>query len=177
MDPLDHVIADIHGISIGGHYFDAKGVFVTDCFKGLVPPARTLEQGRTNWLRSAAIDVINNWFHRFAYCCAGIFLLQAVTCDVTFGNRLTNRRREIQVHDSEVAGARIRNAWFETGRRQLNKRVMLADGDRLGRRHNLTNVWSRLFAGKSQSGFDFRVPGKILYVYEGKRRAAGIQPK
>jgi hypothetical protein len=48
--------------------------------------------------------------------------------DVAPDDGLADRRREIHVLNSEESGARIIDPRLESGRWQLNKRNMLADG-------------------------------------------------
>src|SRR2546428_2715603 len=121
MTPLDHVVTNIHWICVGGHHFDPKRVSVARSFKRLVPPACAFDQSGANRFRRAAIDVINDWFDGFTHRRRRVFFLQPMMIYITFDDWLTDRRREIQVLNSEVSSPRIVNAWPESGRRQLNK--------------------------------------------------------
>ena len=41
VDPLDDVVADVHGVGVGGEDVDAEGAFSPACgLEGLIPPAR-----------------------------------------------------------------------------------------------------------------------------------------
>ena len=79
VDPLDHVVAEVHGVGVFGQEFDAEGVFVAGGFEGLVPPAGAFEEGGADGFGRAAIEVIDDGFYGFAEFCGGIFFLQAVT--------------------------------------------------------------------------------------------------
>ena len=90
MHPLDVVVADVHGIGIGGQHLDAEGVAESGRFERLVPPARTFEQRRADGFGRAGIEVIDDGLHRIAQRCVGILLLQAMANNETLLERLTD---------------------------------------------------------------------------------------
>src|SRR5437763_13701553 len=80
--------------------------------------------------------------------------------------------------NSEIAGARIILARLVTGRRQLDEGNMFANRNRL-------RIWRSgaherpgfAFSRERQSGFDFRVPGKVLRVGKIESAARSVDPE
>src|SRR5713226_7074921 len=98
--------------------------------------------------------------------------------DVAFGYGIANRRRKIHERDAEISGARIVCARPEARWRQLDKRNMLADGDRLGDwRHGTNPRPGFTFSCERERSFDFSVPGKVFRVGEIESAARRIQTK
>src|SRR6266850_454696 len=95
--------------------------------------------------------------------------------NVVLRDRLADWRGKIHVVNSEIAGARIISARLKSRRRQLNKRMMLAHGDRLGIRRYLPQHWTRFFAGEGKRRFDFSVLRKVFRVSEIESAASWIQ--
>src|SRR2546421_4229968 len=87
--------------------------------------------------------------------------------DEVLDDGLADRRREIHELNSEIAGARIILARLVTRRRQFDEGNMFADSNRLRIRRNGAHERPGFAIGREgQSGFDFRVPGKVLRVRE-----------
>src|SRR5215213_1172644 len=175
MYPLNHVVTNVHRIDIRRHEFNAEGIFVSEGFEGLAPPARAFEQCRTNGLRCSTIHVIDNRLDCFADTCCRIFLLQTMPRDIALGYWLLDRRCEVHVFDPEITGARIEHARLEAGRGQLHKRMALTHCDRFGYGDNLSDVLSRSFANKRQGGFHFCVLRKVLCVWKIKSAATRFE--
>ena len=97
MHPLDVVVADIHGIGIGGQHFDTEGVAESGRFEGLVPPAGAFEQRGADRFGRARIDVIDDGLYRIAHRCVGILLLQAMANNETLLQGLTDWRAVIGI--------------------------------------------------------------------------------
>src|SRR5882672_11433402 len=95
--------------------------------------------------------------------------------NVVLRDRLADWRGKIHIVNSEIAGARIVGPRLESRRRQLNKRMMLAHGDRPGIRRYLPQHWSRFFAGEGKPRFDFSVLRKVFGVTEIESAASWIQ--
>jgi len=55
IDPLDHVVANIHRIGAFGEDFDAKCILESRGFEGLHPPVGSLDESGTNRLRRASV--------------------------------------------------------------------------------------------------------------------------
>ena len=83
VDPLDHVVADVHGVGAGGENVDAEGAFgPAGGLEGLIPPASAFEQGGADGFGGAAIDVVLDGSDGFAVGLAGgIFFDEAVADD------------------------------------------------------------------------------------------------
>jgi len=86
VDPLDDVVADVHGVGAGGEDVDAEGVGgPAGGLKGLVPPARAFEQSGADGFGSAAVDVVLDGRDGLAGVGAGgVFLDEAVAEDEAF---------------------------------------------------------------------------------------------
>src|SRR6476620_928136 len=145
MHPLNHVVTYVHWVNVGWHHFDTECILISDRSERLIPPACTFDQRRTNRLRCSSINVIDNWLYRFTNCRIRIFLLQTMSRDETFRDRLLNWRRKIHVVNAGIAGPRIKHSRLETWTGQLHERVPLADRDRLGSGHNLPDKLARWF--------------------------------
>jgi len=83
VNPLDDVVADVHGVGVGGEDVDAEGAFGPACgLEGLIPPARAFEEGGADGLGGAAVNVVLDGGDGFAALFAGgIFFDEAVTGD------------------------------------------------------------------------------------------------
>ena len=178
MHPLNHVVTHIHRVGVGGHDFHAKSIFVARCLKCLVPPTGPFDQSRTDRFGRAAIDVVDDWFHGFADRCRRIFLLQAMMIDVVLDDGLADRRREIHVLNSEVAGARIVFARMKARTGQFDKRNVFAHGDGVSHRRNRTHQRPGFtVSDERQSRFNFRVLREIPGAGEIESTARGVQTK
>ena len=176
MHPLDHVVAQVHHVRAFRQQLHAKRIFVARGLKRLVPPARPLQQRRANRLRRAAVQVIHEGLHRVAHRRRGIFFLQPVPRHKPLHNRLADRRRVVHVLDAEEARARIVRPRLVARRRQLHKRMMLAQGDGLRRRRHLAHPRSRLVSREGERCFHFRIQREILCFWQVNRAARAVQP-
>ena len=59
MHPLDHVVANVHGVGAFGEDFDDEGVFEAGGLEGLVPPGCAFDQRGSDGLGRAAVHVVN----------------------------------------------------------------------------------------------------------------------
>ena len=76
VDPLDHVVADIHGVGVGGQDIDAEGPLrPSRSLERLIPPARTIYESGANWLRRSTVHEVQDRRNRLAVAlAASIFL-------------------------------------------------------------------------------------------------------
>ena len=93
MDPLDDVVADVHGVGVGGEEVDAEGALSPACgLEGLVPPAGAFEQGGADGLGCAAIDVVLDGGYGLAGGLAGgVFFDEAMAGDELLIERRAER--------------------------------------------------------------------------------------
>ena len=117
MHPLNDVVANVQGVCAVRQHFDLKRILVSSRFKGLVPPAGALQQGRTYRLRCAAIQVVNYGFDSLAKRCRRVFLLKAVAATKINDQVITNRRCIVRkaagiVAQTNDATARIISQWL-----------------------------------------------------------------
>src|SRR5580698_1306971 len=81
--PVDHVVANVHGVGVGGQHGDFESVAETSGFKRLVPPTCAFDQRLLHILRRARVYPVFDGLHRLTHLRAGIFLHEAVTADET----------------------------------------------------------------------------------------------
>ena len=93
MNPLDDVVADVHGVGVGGEKVDAEGAFSpARRLEGLVPPACAFEQGGADGLGCSPIDVVLDGGNGLAVGLAGGVLLdEAMAEDKAFIQRVAER--------------------------------------------------------------------------------------
>ncbi len=80
---MDDVVADVHGVGVGGEDVDAEGSFgPAGGLEGLIPPACAFEECGADGLGCAAIDIVLDGGDGFAALLAGgIFFDEAVADD------------------------------------------------------------------------------------------------
>jgi hypothetical protein len=66
VDPVDHVVADVHGVGGVGKDGDLEGVLEAGGFEGLIPPACAFDQGFLDVFGSAGIDPVLDGFDSLA---------------------------------------------------------------------------------------------------------------
>ncbi len=101
VNPLDHVVADVHGVGAFGQDFDAKGVPETGSLKCLRPPVGAFDQRGANGLGRAAIDVVDDGLDRLADGGLGVALLQPVARNEPLIETLAERHGVVAVIHSE----------------------------------------------------------------------------
>src|SRR2546430_9215315 len=131
MNPLNHVVAEVHGIRAFGHQLDAKRALVAGGLKSLTPPTCPFEKHGTNGFRRTAIQVIHDGLNRLAARGRWIFLLQTMSCREALHDGLADRRGVVHVGNAKEARARGICARFVSGCRKLDEGVVLAHGDSL----------------------------------------------
>jgi len=82
VDPIDHVVADVHGVGAVGEDGDLEGVAESGGFEGLVPPAGAFHEGAADVFGRAGIDPILDGLDGVADGGGGVLLFQAVTAKV-----------------------------------------------------------------------------------------------
>ena len=134
VDPLDHVEADVEGVSVGGEWLDDEGVGCpAGGLEGGVPPARAFHEGGADRLWRAAVDEVADGLDGDACVgAAGVALDEAVADDELLDGGFAEGCVHLAVPGGEVTGARGEGAWGEAGGRQLEEGLVLADGDGVG---------------------------------------------
>jgi hypothetical protein len=178
VDPLDDVVADVHGVGAFGEEIDAERVRCpAGGLKGLVPPAGAFEESGSDGFRCAAIDVVLDGGDGLAGVGAGgIFFDEAVADDEALNFIVAQRRCFIDIRGGEVAGAGIEGARGEAGWWEFDEGVALAEGDGVGIGGDVADVFAggRGVGGEGEDGFDFRVFGECFGVIEGDGGAGGV---
>ena len=134
MDPLDHVVADVHGVGAGGEDVDAEGSWrPAGGLEGLIPPARAFEESGADGFGGAAVDVVLDGRDGFAVGLAvGIFLDEAMADDELLIERFADGDVVIAVGGGEVAGTGVEAARSEAGAGQFDEGLVLANGEGVG---------------------------------------------
>ncbi len=179
MDPLDHVVADVHGVGAGGEDVGAEGAFGPACgLKGLIPPACAFEESGADGFGGAAIDVVLDWGDGFAVGLAGgVFLDEAVADDELLIERLADGDVVVAVGGGEVAGAGIEAAWGEAGAGEFDEGLVLADGEGVGIGSDVADELAAggAVGGEGEDGFDLGVFGEGFGGVEGDGGAGGVE--
>ena len=136
MDPVDHVVADVHRVGAVGEHRDLEAVAEAGRFECLAPPARAFDQRLLHVFRRARVDPVLNRLDRIADRRVRVLLLQAVTTDVAHLHHVADRHAVVDVGEAAVAGARVVVARLVVVVGQLDEREMLAQRHRFGRRRH-----------------------------------------
>src|SRR5262245_51619639 len=91
MDPGDRVVAHVHGVGAFRHHLDLKGIAKSRGLERLIPPTGTFDQCGPDWLRRAAIDVVDDGPYRLAHRGGRIDLLEPMTANELLAHRLAER--------------------------------------------------------------------------------------
>ena len=78
MDPVDHVVADVHGVGAVGEDVDFEGIAEAGGLERLVPPARAFDEGFADVLGRAGVDPILDGLDGIADGGVGVALLEAM---------------------------------------------------------------------------------------------------
>ena len=173
-NPFNDVVANIHGVDPFGQELHLKCVFVPRGGESLIPPGCAIEDSGTYGFGDGAIDVIDDGLDGFADGGGGIFFGETMMRDIALEDGLIDGSGEIHVGDAEEAGAGIIGAFVEAGRRSLDKRKMLVDGDGPGIGRDLFDPIAGILSNEGQSGFDVGVFGEIFGAGEIDRGARRI---
>ena len=132
MNPLNDIVANVHRIRALGKFLDVEGILEADCLECFIPPFRSIDQCRLDWLRDAWIDVVDNGFFCGAADSTWIALLEAVASDELFADWFSNGGCVIE----EAGADEGASSWIElsgnvVGIWELNEGMMQADSDRI----------------------------------------------
>ncbi len=175
MDPVDHVVANIHWIGIRRQDPHLESILESGRFERCAPPRRAFYERAAYRLGDAVVDVVHQRFDRFRHRCIRILLLEAMPRDPALLDRAGERTRVVVELDSEERNARIELARFEAGRRQLDERVMLANRHELRDRGHATDERAGTIVRlERQHRFDFGVLRKGFRSRQINRAATAI---
>jgi len=179
MDPLDHVVADVHGVSAGGEDVGAEGAFSPTCgLEGLIPPACAFEESSADGFGCAAIDVVLDGRYGFAVRFAGgVFLEEAMTDDELLVEGFADRDVVVAVGGGEVAGTGVEATWGEAGVGELDEGLVLADGEGVGIGRDVADELAPggAVGGEGEDGFDLGVPGEGFGGVESDGGTGGVE--
>ena len=145
MNPIDHVVTQIHRVGVRGKHLDLKCVLETRGLESLIPPACALDQRILYRLRCAVIYVIDDGFYGFAHCRVRVFLLKAMAYDPSLFEVLVYVRTVIVKADIYRTCTRIETAWSVFIIRELDERLTLANRNVFAHRGDLIDqeLWCR----------------------------------
>ena len=184
MYPLDHVIADVHGVGVGGEDVDLEGAFgPAGGLESLVPPACAFEQGGADGLGRAIIDVVlDGRFGLAGGAAGGVFLVEAVADDELLVELGAERGGVVAVGSREVAGAGVVAAWDEAGAGKLEEGLVLVEGEGVwvggdvGDEARAAAASGGGLCCKGEEGLDFGVLGKGFGSGQVDGGAGGVEP-
>ena len=133
MHPVDHVVANVHGVSAIGEHVDLKCIAKSRGLECLVPPPRAFKQGILDVVGRARVHPISDGLDGLAHRGRGIFLFEAMPPDVALHHGLADRRAVVDEVRPEIAGTRIVVARLEAIAGEFDQRVVLAQRDRVRR--------------------------------------------
>jgi len=162
---LDDVVADVHGVGVGGEEIDLEGSGgPAGGLKRLVPPTCTFEQGSTDRFGCAAINVVLDGCFGFAGCAAGGgFLVEAVAGGELLVEIGAKRCGVVAVACGEVAGTGIEAARDEAGAGEREEGLVLAEGEGfgIGRVDVVDNGVDGAYFGSVEGP---RTPDRVLFL-------------
>ncbi len=194
VDPLDDVVADVHGVGAGGEDVDLEGSgSPAGGLECLVPPARAFDERGADGLGGSAVDVVLDGSDGDARPGAvWVALDEAVADDELLCQRLAERCVVVAIAFGEVTGARRVAARREAGVGKGDEALVLMDGHRAGIGGDVTHVASTsrastvsgdaagravgtAFAGEGELRFQFGVLRECLYAVERDGGARGVE--
>ena len=136
VDPVDHVVADVHRVGALGQQLHLKRVAIAGGLERLVPPARPFEQRRSDRLGRAAVDVVLDRFLRVAHARGRVDLLEPVPPGEALDERRRDRRGVVGVLQRAETRARVVEPRLVVAVGQLGEGVVLAQRDGIRRRRD-----------------------------------------
>ena len=132
MDPLDHVVADVHGVCALREDFDAEGVFESGGLKGGGPPAGSFDEGGADGLWGAAIDVVDDGLDGLGDGGGGVALLEAMADEEALIQRVAEGLGVVAELVGVEAGAGVEAAGLVAGAGEFDEGGVFAEGDGVG---------------------------------------------
>ena len=179
VDPLDHVVADVHGVGAGGEDVSLEGAFGPACgLEGLIPPACAFEECGADGFGGAAVDVVLDGRDGFAVCFAGgVFFDETMTDDELLVEGFADGDVVVAVGGGEVAGAGIEAAGSEAGAGEFDEGLVFADGEGVGIGGDVADELAAggAVGGEGEDGFDLGVLGEGFGGVECDGGAGGVE--
>ncbi len=176
VDPLDHVVADIHGIGAFGEDFHAEGVLESGGLKGCGPPACAFNEGGADGLGGAAVDVVDDGLYGLGESGGGVALLEAVADEEALVERIAEGLGVVAELVGVEAGAGVEAARLVAGAGEFDEGGVLAEGDGVGVWGHLGNEFAigRAVGDEGEEGLNLSVLGEGFGVVEGDGGAGGV---
>lgn len=159
VDPLDDVVADIHGVSVGGEDFDLEGIFEAGSLKSRGPPACAFDEGGADGFGCAAVNVVDDGGDGLAEGGGGVALDEAMADDELLVEGLAEGDGVVAEALGEEAGAGVEAAGLVAGVGQLDEGGVLANGDGTGVGGDVADelAGGRAVGGEGELGLDLSV--------------------
>src|ERR1019366_1612989 len=132
VDPVDHVVADVHGVGAVGEDGDLEGVAESGGFEGLVPPTGAFDEGAADVLGRAGVDPILDGLDGVGDGGGGILFLEAVAAQVALDHGFADGGAVVDEGETAVAGPRVVVAGLVIGVGQFDQGIVFAQGDGFG---------------------------------------------
>ena len=164
-------------MSVVREHFYLKGINITSCFEGLIPPASALQQCRSDRFGCAIVEVVNDRFHGLAPFSGGIFFLKSVPYDVPFCERLANGGAVVLIGGRVVTGSWVEGSGFVIVVRQFHERVVHAHGNRVVGGSHRAQPAAGSGSCEGEYGFKLAVFGEVKcsrHVDGGSRGVDGV---
>ncbi len=177
VDPLDDVVANIHGVGVGREDADLEGVFEAGSLKSGRPPTGAFDEGGADGLGCAAIDVVDDGVYRLAEGGGGVALDEAVADDELLVEGLAEGNGVVAEALAEESGAGVEAAGLVAGVGELDEGGVFADGDGAGVGGDVADELAGGCAvgGEGELGLDLSVLGEVLGGVEGDGGAGGVE--
>ena len=160
MDPVDHVVAHVHGVRPLGQHLHPEGVDEAGRIEGVGPPPRPLHQGGAHRFGCRAVHIEDDGLlHRRAGGRrVGLFQTEAAAQRL---DRPVGQGRSVIGHQlADRAGPGVGEAGLETGRRQADQGLVRDHRDIARVLGDPTDLRPRLVAGKGQVGVELQIVGE-----------------
>ena len=134
MHPVDHVVADVHGVGAVGQHVHLEGVAEAGGLEGLVPPAGAFEQRLLHVFRRAGVHPVLDGLRPGSLTAAlGSFFSRRWRRTIALHHRFADGHAVIDVAEAAVTRARIvlTRAVIAVGK--FDQRVVLAQRHGFGR--------------------------------------------
>ena len=177
VDPLDHVVAQVHGVRVFREDLDPEAVYEARRLVGLVPPAGSLQERGADGLGCARVHVVDDGLHRLAHGRRRVLLLDAVPGDVAPGQGLTQGHGVVHVGDAIESGPWISLSSHVTVVGELHEGVVLPHRHGVSGWRHASDVGSRGVGGEGERELHLRVLREGLGPGQVHGAPGGVQPK
>ena len=172
MHPLNHVVADVHGVGVFGQQLHLERVAVAGRLEGLVPPRGPFQQGRAHGLGRPPVEVVHQRRHGLTDGRRGVLFAQAVAYQLALHDGLVDGRGVVEELVGVIAGPGVEGAGLVGGIGQLNEGMVQVHGQGAGVGRHGADFAALGPAHQRHDGLKLRVEREALGIGQKHRRAA-----